>query len=99
MNIYSTLDDLSSARRNASVRLAGLLIGLWICVGVPLRARADPIPKGTHDRRIDIRLTPEAVVVTYVLDVDPWTAVLEDLVPLAQGGEFEKLSKEHEYYE
>ena len=99
MNIYSAMDDLCSPRRHAGIRLAGLLVGLWIGVGVPLRARADPIPKGTHDRRLDIRLTPEAVVVTYLLDVDPGTAVLEDLIPLAQGGEFEKLSKPQEYYE
>ncbi|MBI1913588.1 MAG: hypothetical protein HYS12_02355 [Planctomycetes bacterium] len=99
MNIYSAMNDLSSPRRHAGVRLAGLLVGLWVCVGVPLRARADPIPKGTHDRKLEVRLTPEAVVVAYRLDVDPGTAVLEDLIPLAQGGEFEKLSKEHEYYE
>src|SRR5436305_142073 len=99
MNNDSTMDILSSARRNSGVLLAGLLVGLWALVGVAAPGRADPIPKGTHDRRLDIRLTPEAVVVAYRLDVDPGTAVLEDLIPLAQGGEFEKLSKEHEYYE
>jgi len=79
--------------------VAALLVGIWALVGTALPVRADPIPKGTHDRRLDVRLTPEAVVVAYRLDVDPGTAILEDLIPLAQGGEFEKLSKEHEYYE
>jgi ABC-type nickel/cobalt efflux system permease component RcnA len=46
-----------------------------------------------------VKLTPDAVVVAYRLDIDPGTAILEDLAPLAQGGEFEKLVKEHEYYE
>ena len=55
------MDDLSSARRNGGVRLVGLLVGLWALVGVAAQGRADPIPKGTHDRKLDIRLTPEAV--------------------------------------
>jgi nickel/cobalt transporter (NicO) family protein len=100
MTTHSVICDPGATKTSArGRRLAGALVGMWALVGVALPVRADPIPKGTHDRRLDVRLTPEAVVVAYRLDVDPGTAILEDLVPLAQGEEFEKLSKEHEYYE
>jgi len=98
MSIYSSMDDLSSARRTASVRLAGLVVGLWAFVGVGAQGRADPIPKGEHDRRIDIRLTPEAVVVKYQLNVEPFTAHIEDVPTVAQGGDFENIRGEDEYF-
>ncbi len=38
-------------------------------------ARAHPIPKNNHDRTITVRLTPKAVIIEYVLEVDELTAV------------------------
>ena len=37
--------------------------------------RAHPIPKNNHDRTIVVRLTPRAVVIDYVLEVDELSAV------------------------
>src|SRR5262249_10352286 len=57
-----------------------------------------PIPKGTHNRTVEVRLNREAVVVTYRLDVNPWTAIFEDLPALAEGGKFAKLVEDKEFY-
>src|SRR5262249_50001043 len=98
MNISFAIDDLSWARRPGGIRLIGLLVGLWALVGVAAQGRADPIPKGEHNRRIDIRLTPEAVVVKYQLNVEPFTAHIEDVPTVAQGGDFENIRDEEEYF-
>ncbi|HKB35388.1 MAG TPA: sulfite exporter TauE/SafE family protein [Gemmataceae bacterium] len=100
MTTHSVICDPGATKTSARrLRLAGVLAGMWALVGVVLPVRADPIPKGTHNRTVDVRLTREAVVVTYRLDVEPYTAVFEDLLPLAQGGEFDKLSSKDEFYE
>src|SRR5262245_12567136 len=99
MSIHSVICDPPKNQTACGVRLAGLLVGFWIFAGAPLGAWADPIPKGTHDRTLTVRLTPEAVVVAYRLDVAPFTAIFEDLPALAQGEEFKNLVKDHEYYE
>ena len=52
--------------------------GLFLCALCVLRgdpASAHPVPKQNHDRTIEVRLTKEAVVVKYQLDIDEYRAV------------------------
>jgi nickel/cobalt transporter (NicO) family protein len=55
-----------------------LVIALLALVALTPAARAHPIPRDNHDRTIVVRLTPEAVVVDYRLEVDELRAV-EDM--------------------
>ncbi len=61
-----------------------LLLGLLPCLlGLPAPAlRAHPLPQKVYDRTITVRLTSDAVVVDYHLEVDALTAStdLPDLV-------------------
>lgn len=52
--------------------------GLFLCALFVLRgdsASAHPVPKQNHDRTLEVRLTREAVVVKYQLDIDEYRAV------------------------
>ncbi len=75
-----------------------LLAGVWLSAITPA-VRAHPVPKGSHDRTATIRLTAEAVVVEYRLEVDPWTVIFEDLAGLEDKADLSKLSKPHEFYQ
>lgn len=50
------------------------LLVFSLCFLVPC-AWAHPIPKQNHDRTIEVRLTPNAVVVNYRLEIDEYRAV------------------------
>src|SRR5262245_63701504 len=49
-----------------------------ILLAAAFPVRAHPVPKDNHDRTIVVRLTPDAVVVDYRLEVDEFRA-LRDL--------------------
>src|SRR5262249_30307772 len=59
---------------------------------------AHPVPRKSHDRTIVVRLTPEAVVVEYRLELDEWTAV-NDLVPVLEREDLAKLPSPSDFYE
>src|SRR5947208_2695481 len=61
-------------------------------------AHAHPVPKGSHDRILTVRLTPDAVVVDYQLEVDQWTIVFQDLEGVADKVDLKKLSKPEDFW-
>jgi ABC-type nickel/cobalt efflux system permease component RcnA len=64
---------------------------------------AHPVPKGTHDRTIVVRLAADGgrvqVGVDYRLEVDEYTAIFEDLAAQADKADLAKLQKPEEFYE
>src|SRR5436190_7087071 len=72
------------AMKQRSGSLAGhvgaLLALLAALLGVPSPARAHPIPRDNHDRTLIVRLTPEALLVSYRLELDDGQA-LRDFPP------------------
>jgi nickel/cobalt transporter (NicO) family protein len=50
------------------------LSSLCLCVSVVSSVFAHPVPKQNHDRVIDVKLTPDAVVLTYQLEIDEYRA-------------------------
>jgi ABC-type nickel/cobalt efflux system permease component RcnA len=54
----------------------GRLIALLLLLLVPA-AQAHPVPRDNHDRILVVRLTPEAVLVDYRLEVDEYRATLD----------------------
>lgn len=54
---------------------------LYLLLASDRSAGAHPVPRESHDRVIEVRLTAEAVVVKYHLEVDPWTIEKVDLPP------------------
>jgi len=78
-----------------TILLAGALAVLLFGRSAP--AYAHPVPKKTHDRTILVRLTAEAIVVEYRLEVDEWTAV-NDLVAVLGKDELAALKKPREFY-
>jgi ABC-type nickel/cobalt efflux system permease component RcnA len=73
-----------------------ILVTLSPCHLVTLSSH--PVPKKAHDRTIVVRLTPEAVVIVYQLDVDEWTAV-NDLLPLIDSERMAQLTQPNAVYE
>src|SRR5205823_2625100 len=61
-------------------------------------ARAHPVPVQTYDRTIVVRLTPGAVVVDYVLEIDSFTA-RNDVPALVTRAELARISKPEEVHE
>jgi nickel/cobalt exporter len=57
------------------------------------------VPKGSHDRTATVRVTRDAVVVEYRLEVDPWTVVFEDLPAVGKQADLDRLSRPSEFYE
>jgi hypothetical protein len=70
-----------------------LLFALFV---VPA-ASAHPVPRKSHDRTVIVKLTAEAVVVDYRLEVDEWTAV-NDLVAVLEREDLAKLNSPSEFY-
>lgn len=59
------------------------LLAAWVLFGLLAQlAPAHPVPREFHDRVVVVRLTPDAVVVDYHLEVDEWTVVFKDLPEL-----------------
>jgi nickel/cobalt transporter (NicO) family protein len=66
--------------------------------GFAAPASAHPVPKGAHDRILTVRLTRDAVVVDYRLEVDQWTIVFQDLEAVADKVDLKKLSKPEDFW-
>jgi ABC-type nickel/cobalt efflux system permease component RcnA len=62
-------------------------------------ATAHPVPRGGHDRVITVRLSPDAVMVEYQLEVEPFTAVYQDLQAIGDKIDLKSITKPQEYYE
>src|SRR5262245_42631257 len=86
------------ARRLGLLGLLALLVTLSPCHLGTLSSSAHPVPRKSHDRTIIVKLTAEAVVVDYRLEVDEWTAV-NDLVALLEREDLAKLNSPSEFYE
>src|SRR5262249_25365336 len=56
-------------------------------------------PRRTYDRTIVVRLTRDAVLVDYRLEVDEWTVVYVDLPAVSDKLDLTRLSKPREFYE
>src|SRR5437879_1598218 len=59
-----------------------LLVTMSPCHHVTRSCRAHPVPQRNHDRVVIVRLTADAVVVDYHLEVDEFTVVFVDLPAL-----------------
>ena len=57
------------------MRILSFVFSLCLCVSVVQNVFAHPVPKQNHDRIIAVKLTPDAVVVEYHLEVDEYRAV------------------------
>jgi ABC-type nickel/cobalt efflux system permease component RcnA len=60
---------------------------------------AHPVARQSHDRVITIRLTPDAVVVEYRLEVDSWTVVFVDLPAVRDQVDLGQLTQPREFYQ
>jgi ABC-type nickel/cobalt efflux system permease component RcnA len=56
------------------------------------------VPRRSHDRAIEVRPTPDGLVVRYRLEMDEWTAVFVDVPNLLPADEVRKYSKPIEFY-
>jgi nickel/cobalt transporter (NicO) family protein len=75
-----------------------LLLGTQYSV-LSTPAQAHPVPRRSHDRVITVKLTPEAVVVDYHLELDEWTVVFVDLPAVNDQVDLTKLTQPKEFYE
>ena len=74
-----------------------LTFSIWfLACTSPLQAH--PVPKNDHDRVVTVRLSAAAVVVTYHLEVDPFTVVYKELPDIDDKLDFARL-KPKEIYE
>jgi ABC-type nickel/cobalt efflux system permease component RcnA len=66
-------------------------------------AFAHPMPRRLHDRTIKVHLTAHdnhvEIVVDYRLEVDPFTAVFDDLTAILDKDDFKKLRQPQEFYQ
>jgi nickel/cobalt exporter len=60
---------------------------------------AHPVPKNLHDRVIVVRITPDALLVEFHLEVDEWTVVFKDLPEILKAEELRKLNTPREFYD
>src|SRR5262245_35401838 len=82
--------SLDRAIRMRSFVLLLLAAACWLRAAA---LHAHPVPRGTHDRILQVRLTPEAVLVDYRLEVDQWTIVFQDLPAVAEKADLARLSR------
>src|SRR5579872_6140180 len=84
-------------------KLLGVLLGV-LCVSVVSPASAHPVPRSNHDRTIVVRLALDVrsgkvyVTVSYRLEVDELTVVLEDMAPFKDEIDLEKYRDRREAY-
>lgn len=60
---------------------------------------AHPVPRKAHDRTITVRLSREAVIVDYRLEVDEWTVVFVDLPAVSDKVDLHTLKKPRDFHE
>src|SRR4051794_25704523 len=77
-------------------RLCVFLLAGALLSAAPLAAH--PVPRSFHDRTITVSLKPDAVVVEYVLEVDEWTVVFQDLPAVTEQVDLAKLTKPDDFY-
>jgi hypothetical protein len=70
---------------------------LVLCLGA-LTCQAHPVPVRNYLRTLVVRLTKDAVIVDYRLELDPSTAH-DDLIAISELGDLAKLSKPRDFYE
>jgi ABC-type nickel/cobalt efflux system permease component RcnA len=87
---------MTVSRRTVACLL--LLLGTRYSV-LSTPAHAHPVPRRTHDRVITVRLTPEAVLVDYHLELDEWTVVFVDLPAVNDQVDLTRLTQPKEFYE
>jgi ABC-type nickel/cobalt efflux system permease component RcnA len=83
-----------------------LLVALCsFVIGLSSTAHAHPVPRRSHDRTIQVRLTADpptgqvVVVVDYRLEVDEWTVVYVDLPAFSDQVDLTRLAKPRDFYE
>jgi ABC-type nickel/cobalt efflux system permease component RcnA len=86
-------------RTNAPAAQRAVLLALLALTCAAGAAQAHPVPKQSHDRVIGVRLTPDAVVVDYALEVDSWTVVFVDLPAVRDQVDLAKLTQPREFYQ
>jgi ABC-type nickel/cobalt efflux system permease component RcnA len=72
---------------------------LSLLLGPAASAVAHPVPRESHDRDIVVRLSRDAVVVDYHLEVDQWTAYNKDLDAFADQIDVTTLTTPQKVYE
>src|SRR5262245_46970115 len=77
------------------VPFRGMWISVLLLLAMPPVLQAHPIPERTYDRRIVVQVTPQALVVDYVLEINSFTASLDlkDRLPLEEFREITSLDE------
>ena len=75
------------------------LLGLLALLALAPAARAHPIPRNNHDRTITVRLTRDAVIVDYRLEVDEFTVVYVDLPAVSDKVDLSTLKKPQDFHQ
>ena len=70
-------DSVAAGQGAVTKRCFRLAVTLSLLLLCPMKGNAHPVPKDNHDRALIVRLTPDAVVVDYRLEVDEARAVLD----------------------
>jgi ABC-type nickel/cobalt efflux system permease component RcnA len=78
------------------VSVRGMRVAVLL-LAIPAVSQAHPIPERTYDRRITVRITPSALVVDYVLEINSFTASL-DLKDRLSLEEFRQIGSLDELY-
>jgi nickel/cobalt transporter (NicO) family protein len=69
-----------------------------LALGPAQPAHGHPVPRGSHDRNVVVRLATDGVTVHYHLEVDSWTLIFEDLPRVEDRVDVGRLSEPHELY-
>src|SRR5579859_6096022 len=79
-------------------RLA-LRLAIIAALAIPSVVSAHPVPRRAHDRTVEVRLEPKRLVVSYRLEVDPFTVVFDDIPAVDDQVDTSKLKKPDDFYE
>ncbi len=84
---------------NRSITSVATVALAFLGAVLPPSLSAHPVARRSHDRSITVRLTPTAVIVDYLLEVDEWTVVYVDLPAVSDKVDLAKLAKPEEFRE
>jgi nickel/cobalt transporter (NicO) family protein len=93
MGAHCGLTGRSPARFGRLVALCAVL-----ALGPVRPAHGHPVPRGSHDRNVTVRLAADGVTVHYHLELDAWTLIFEDLPRVEDRVPVGRLSEPHELY-